>query len=82
MSSKGMQVHFWSLLLSDPVVFCCAGNHLQKGCSGLNESGPHRLIGSGTTESCSLAGVDVVLLEEVCHRRWALEFQKLKPVPM
>jgi hypothetical protein len=45
----------------------------------LSENGPHRLIGSGTIRRCGFFGVDVALLEEVCHWRWALRFQMLKP---
>ena len=33
----------------------------------LNVNGPHKLIGSGSTRMCSFVGVDMVLLEEVCH---------------
>jgi hypothetical protein len=42
-------------------------------CDGLNENGLRSLIGSDIT-----GWVD--LLEEVCHWRWALRFQKLMPV--
>jgi hypothetical protein len=31
---------------------------------------------------CDLLGVVVALLEEVCHWRWALRFQMLKPGPV
>jgi hypothetical protein len=34
-------------------------------CDGLNVLGP----GSGTIKKCGLVGVDVTLLEEVCHWR-------------
>jgi hypothetical protein len=33
-------------------------------CDGLNETDPHRLIGSGTVRGCGLVGVGVALLEE------------------
>ena len=51
-------------------------------CGGLNGSGSHRLTESGSTRRCGLAGVDVVLLEKVCHWGWTLRFQKLKPGPV
>ena len=38
-------------------------------CGGLNGTGPHKLIGSGTIRRCGLGGGGVVLLEEVCHFR-------------
>jgi hypothetical protein len=41
----------------------------------MNEKGPHRLIGSDITGG-------VALLEEVCHRGWALRFQKHKQGPV
>lgn len=51
-----------------------------------NEKGPHRLIGldalspaSGTTWE-GLEGV--VLLEKVCHWKWALRIQKSSPDPV
>jgi hypothetical protein len=46
-------------------------------CCGVNKNGFHRLIGLNTWLPVALfernGGVD--LLEEVCHRRWALRFQ-------
>ena len=36
-------------------------------CGGLNRFGPHWPIGSGIIRRCGLIGVDVALLEEVCH---------------
>ena len=43
-------------------------------CGGLNRNGLHKLmclnvwpIGSGTIRRCSLVGVGMTLLEEVCH---------------
>ena len=36
-------------------------------CSGLNVFGPHNLIGSYTVGMCGFVGVDLALLEEVCH---------------
>ena len=44
-------------------------------CGGLNENGQHRPIENGI-----IGGV--ALLEEVCHRGWALRFKKLKPDPV
>jgi hypothetical protein len=45
-------------------------------CAGLNEIGSHRLIylnvsslGSGTIRRYGLVGVDVALLEKMCHLR-------------
>lgn len=43
-------------------------------CGGLNKNGPHRPIGIGTSRKCGLVGVGVALLEELCHREWALRF--------
>lgn len=44
------------------------------GCCDLNRYDPHRHMclnawpmGTGTIRCCSLVGVDVFLLEEVCH---------------
>ena len=45
-------------------------------CGGLNENGPHRLIGSGTVGRFGLIGIGVTLLEEVCQGGWALRFQR------
>ena len=36
-------------------------------CGDVNENGPHGLIGIGAIRRCGLVGVDVVLLEDVCH---------------
>ena len=36
-------------------------------CGSLNVIGPHKLIGSGTIRRCGLAGVGMVMSEEVCH---------------
>ena len=43
-------------------------------CGGLNKNGPYRPVGSGTIRRCGLVGIGVALLEEVCHRGWALRF--------
>jgi hypothetical protein len=54
---------------------------LEKKCSGLNENRPHRLIclnawlSVGGTVWEGLGGV--AFWKEVCHRGWALKFQKL-----
>ena len=40
------------------------------------------LIGNCIIRRCSLVGVGVALLEEVCHWGWALRSQKLKPGPV
>jgi hypothetical protein len=50
-------------------------------CGGSNKNGFHRLIGSGTIRRCGLVGVGVALLKKVCHWRWALKFNMLKPAP-
>lgn len=47
-------------------------------CGSLNENCPHWLIGTGTIGRHNLVGVDVALLEEVCHCGSALKSQKLK----
>lgn len=47
--------------------------------TGLNESSPHRTIGSGTIVSCSLVGVGAALC---ATGGWALRFQMLKPGPV
>lgn len=44
-------------------------------CAGLNENGSFRFIGSGIIKG-------VTLLREICHREWAMIFQKLKPAPL
>jgi hypothetical protein len=46
-----------------------------KGLIDLNDWSP----GSGTVRRCGLVAVDMNLLEEVCHWRMALRFQKPKP---
>lgn len=43
-----------------------------KNCVGLNENVPQRLTGSGTVKRYKLVGIEVTLLEEVCHRGQAL----------
>jgi hypothetical protein len=35
--------------------------------SCINKNTPYKPIGSGTTRKSDLVGVDVTLLEEVCH---------------
>ena len=36
-------------------------------CGNLNIIGPHNLIGGGSIRMCGFVGVDMALLEEVCH---------------
>jgi hypothetical protein len=51
-------------------------------CSGLNENGPNKFIGSGTIGRfgrCGLVGAYMALFEEVCHWQQALRSQMLKP---
>ena len=38
-----------------------------KNTGSLNVIGPHKLTGSGIIRKCGLVGVDMVLLEKVCH---------------
>lgn len=52
----------------------------ETGYGGLNRSGPNRFMcltgwptGSGTFRKCDLVGVDMTLLEEVCHVGAGLE---------
>ena len=33
----------------------------------LNVFGPHKFIENGSTRKCGMVGVDMALLEEVCH---------------
>lgn len=47
----------------------------------LNVIGPARLVGSGIIRKCGLGGVDVALVEEVCHWGWALRAQMLPVNP-
>ena len=61
----------------------CGGQGVE--CGPLNRYGPHRLMGlnvwpieSGTIWRCDLGGVDVTLLEEVCHCGQALKSPMLK----
>ena len=49
------------------------------GCGALNENGSHRVIGNGIIKRCSLVGVGVASLEEVCYWRYALRFHLLRP---
>ena len=49
---------------------------------GLNENGPHRLIGNGTIRNYVLVGVGADLSEKVHTWEWALMFQKVKPNPV
>ena len=59
----------------------------------LIKTSPHRLICVGMRrhrewhylrriKRCGLVGVNVALLEEMCHSGWALKFQKAKPGPV
>ena len=45
-------------------------------CGGLIETGPQKLINSGTI---GLVAVSEVLLEELCQWQWVLSFTVLKP---
>ena len=40
---------------------------IQEKCGSLKEIGPHNHIGSGTVRRYDFDGVDMTLLEEVCH---------------
>ena len=40
------------------------------------------IVKSGTMQSCSLIGVGVALLEEVCYFVWSLMFEMLKLGPV
>ena len=66
-------------------------NNLSLWCGSLNRNGPFRLLhlnanlsGIVLLENVRRSGcaVGVTLLEEVRHCRWALRFQKPKPVPV
>lgn len=58
-------------------------HYANSNCGGLNENDPHQLIYLNACSPVSgtawegLGGV--VLLEKVCHREWALSFQKPMP---
>ena len=51
-------------------------------CGDLKENGPLRVTGSLTIRKCSLSGVDVALLEEVCLWEQALRFKMFKLSPI
>ena len=42
-------------------------------CDGLNKNGPYRPLKNGTIRWCGLVGINVTLLEEVCH--WGQAFE-------
>jgi hypothetical protein len=50
-------------------------------CHGLNENGPHRLLGSSAARKCVLVGVGVSLLEKVWHWGWGSEVSDAKVKP-
>ena len=46
---------------------------------GLNENGPHGLIGSSILSGCDFVGVGVNFLKKMCH--WGVDFEVLDAKP-
>lgn len=69
----------WKALTSELSSFRCSVITVTRGnynfCGSLNEKGPHRFIGSGTSRRCGLVGRSRL-------QGWALRFQVLKPGPV